>query len=106
LLSPKSIEYVKSVAARFGASKVLLFGSCLELSEEEANDIDLVVYGLDPLAHWDMMKEMVWPDALGEKRVDLIRAENEEPIMAYAEDGVPIYERDKETATVFGNNSI
>jgi predicted nucleotidyltransferase len=96
LLNPDSIEYIKSAAERFGASKILLFGSCLELSEEEANDIDLAVYGLDPLAHWNMMKEMAWPDALGGKRVDLIRAENEEPIMVYAEGGVPIYERDKE----------
>jgi predicted nucleotidyltransferase len=96
LLNPESIEYIKSIAERFGASKILLFGSCLKLSEEEAKDIDLLVYGLDPLAHWDMMKEVAWPEALGGKRVDLIRAENEESIMVYAEGGVPLYERDKE----------
>ena len=31
------------------------------MPEEEANDIALVVYGLDPIAHWDMRAEMAWP---------------------------------------------
>jgi predicted nucleotidyltransferase len=38
--------YVRAVAERHGAKKVLLFGSCFEEPEEEANDIDLAVYGL------------------------------------------------------------
>ena len=96
MLKPQSIEFIKSMAERFGAEKVLLFGSCLEMPEEEANDIDLVVYGLDPLAHWDMRAEMAWPAELGGKPVDLIRAENQEPIMVFASKGVPIYERELE----------
>ena len=92
MLKPQSIEYIKSIAERFGADKILLFGSCLEMPEEEANDIDLVVYGLDPLAHWDMMAEMALPEELRGKPVDLVRAENGEPIMVFASKGVPIYE--------------
>ena len=93
MLRPESIEYIRSMAERFGAEKVLLFGSCLEVPEEEANDIDLVVYGLDSLAHWDMRVEMAWPEELNGKRVDLIRAESDQPIMVFASKGVPIYER-------------
>ena len=50
MLRTESIEYIRSMAERFGATKVLLFGSCLKVPEEEAGDIDLVVYGLDYLA--------------------------------------------------------
>ena len=96
MLKPQSIAYIKSTAERFGAEKILLFGSCLEMPEEEANDIDLVVYGLDPITHWDMMAEMSWPAELGGKQVDLVRAENQEPIMVFASKGVPIYEREPE----------
>ena len=96
MLKPQSIEYIKSIAERFGAEKILLFGSCLEMPEEEANDIDLVVYGLDPLAHWGMRAEMAWPDELSGKPVDLVRAENQEPIMVFASKGVPIYVRELE----------
>ena len=96
MLRPESIKYIRSMAERFGAEKVLLFGSCLRVPEEEAGDIDLVVYGLDPLAHWDMMAEMTWPDELNGKWVDLIRAENNDPVMVFASDGVPIYEREPE----------
>jgi predicted nucleotidyltransferase len=94
MLKPDSINYIKSVAERFGAQKILLFGSCLNQPEEEANDIDLVVYGLNPLEHWKMMGEMAWADELNGKAVDLVRAENKEPIMIFASEGVPIYERE------------
>ena len=39
---------------------------------------------------------MAWPDELGGKPVDLIRAENQDPIMVFASKGVPIYEREPE----------
>ena len=93
MLRPESIAYIRSVAERFGAEKVFLFGSCLKVPEEEANDIDLVVYGLEPIAHWDMIAEMAWPDELNGKLVDIIRAEDNQPIMIFASEGIPIYER-------------
>ena len=96
MLKPKSIEYIRSMAERFGAEKILLFGSCLKVAEEEAGDIDLVVYGLDSSAIWDMRFEMAWPDELNGKWVDLIRAENNEPVMVFASEGVPVYEREPE----------
>jgi len=100
MLRPESIAYIKEIAERYGAEKVLLFGSCLAVPEEEANDIDLVVYGLDPLAHWDMRAEMSWPDELNGKWVDLIRAESNAPVMIFASEGVPIYEREIETVSL------
>jgi predicted nucleotidyltransferase len=96
MLKPQSIEYIKSVAERFGAEKVLLFGSCLDFPEEEANDIDLVVYGLSHNDLWDMRAEMLWPEELGGKAVDIVRAESQGPIMVFASKGVPIYEREPE----------
>jgi len=96
MLRSESIACIKSMAKQFGAEKVLLFGSCLEGPEEEANDIDIVVYGLNPVAHWKMMVEMAWQDELSGKRVDLIRAEDNLPIMVFASEGIPIYEREPE----------
>jgi predicted nucleotidyltransferase len=93
VLNPESIAYIKAIAKRFGAEKVLLFGSCLEKTQNEANDIDLIVYGLDAFRHWDMACEMMWAPELDKKPVDLVRAEDDLPIVVYAEKGVPIYER-------------
>ena len=38
------ISNIKSMPECFGAEKILLLGSYLEMPEEEANDTDLVVY--------------------------------------------------------------
>ena len=102
MLRPESISCIRAMAEGVGAEKILLFGSCLEVPEEEANDIDLVVYGLDPVAHWKMVAEIVWASELNGKWVDLIRAEDNLPIMIFASEGVPIYERQpgRETETV------
>ena len=59
MLKPESIAFIKEVAERFGAEKILLFGSCLQKTQEEANDIDLLVYGLDVFKHWDMAREIM-----------------------------------------------
>ena len=40
------------------------------------------------------MAEMAWPDELNGKRVDIIRAEDDLPIMVFASEGMPIYERE------------
>jgi predicted nucleotidyltransferase len=93
VLKPESIAYIKATAERFGAEKILLFGSCLEKTQDEANDIDLLVYGLDAFRHWNMMREIMWAPELDKKPVDLVRAEDDLPIVVYAEKGVPIYER-------------
>ena len=96
MLKPESIEYIRAMAERFGAEKIILFGSCLKVPEEEANDIDLVVYGLDSYTYWKMAENMAWPDELNGKWVDLIRAEYDQPVMVFASKGVPIYEREPE----------
>ena len=93
MLKPESLAYIKEVAERFGAEKIILFGSCLEKTQEEANDIDLLVYGLDVFQHWDMAREIMWVPELDNKSVDLVRAEDDLRVMVYAEKGVPIYEQ-------------
>ena len=96
MLKPESIAYIKQVAERFGAERILLFGSCVQKTQEEANDIDLLVYGLDAFQHSDMAREIMWVPELDNKPVDLVRAEDDPAIIVYAEKGVPVYERTAE----------
>jgi predicted nucleotidyltransferase len=98
MLRPKSIEYIRTVAKRYGAEKVLLFGSCLEKPEEEANDIDLAVYGLPPGEWLHMLNDLMWADELNGKSVDLVSAESQAPVLIYAREGKVIYEREPQLA--------
>jgi predicted nucleotidyltransferase len=43
LLSEKSLEFIRGAAMKFGASKVILFGSCKENTEWEAGDIGIAL---------------------------------------------------------------
>ena len=81
---------VFSVLRLIPANKVFIFCTSFRLNKP------LVVYGLDASTIWDMRFEMAWPDELNGKWVDLIRAENNEPVMVFASEGVPIYEREPE----------
>ena len=46
MLNDTSLAFIRSVAEEYGAARILLFGSCLTGSEDEAKDIDLAVEGL------------------------------------------------------------
>jgi predicted nucleotidyltransferase len=94
----ESIEYIRAVAERYGAKKVLLFGSCFEKPEEEANDIDLAVYGLPPGEWLHMLNDLMWADELNGKSVDLISAESQAPVLVYAREGEVIYEQESQIA--------
>jgi predicted nucleotidyltransferase len=94
MLKQSSLDFIQLTAERFGAARILLFGSCLRKSEDEAGDIDLAVYGLSYKNYELMANELLWAPELNSKNVDLIRAESFLPIMVIAEhEGVPIYER-------------
>ena len=43
MLYDTSLEFIKTTAEEYGASRVLLFGSCLTMPEGEAGDIDLAI---------------------------------------------------------------
>jgi hypothetical protein len=54
--------------SRYGAGiwgrRVLLFGSCLNIPEEEGNDIDLAVAGLLRCDYRKFGSELLWTDEL------------------------------------------
>ncbi len=56
-LKPEHLDQAVSIARRYGADRVLLFGSALE-SPETARDIDLAVGGVDGWEFFGMAAEM------------------------------------------------
>ncbi|MGI6783580.1 MAG: nucleotidyltransferase family protein [Aminivibrio sp.] len=96
MLSRDSVEHIIRVAKKYGAARVILFGSCLRLPEAHAGDIDLAVEGLAPGQFMEMWNDLTWSEELGMKNVDLIRAEDCLPVMVIARaEGVVIFERDR-----------
>lgn len=76
MLSEASLEFIRKTAEEYGASRVLLFGSCLNVREEEAGDIDLAVEGLSPRDYDNFWSRLLWADELNGKTVDVIRIED------------------------------
>jgi predicted nucleotidyltransferase len=76
MLREESLSFIRAVAGEYGASRVLLFGSCLTGSEEEAHDIDLAVEGLSRSDCWDFWGRLLWADELDGKSVDVVRIED------------------------------
>lgn len=92
MLRETSLEFIRAVAEEYGASRVLLFGSCLEVPEEEAGDIDLAVEGLSDSDYDKFWDRLLWADELNGKPVDVVRIEGESflvPIILHR--GVEIY---------------
>lgn len=101
MLRDTSLEFIRAVAEEYGASRVLLFGSCLDVPEEEAGDIDLAVEGLSDSDYDKFWDRLLWADELKGKPVDVIRIEGGSflvPIILHR--GVEIYvaETSKEVA--------
>ncbi len=62
------------LATRFGVARVVLFGSHARGSADENSDIDLLVWGLDPLRQFAAIAELErW---FGGPAVDLVRVED------------------------------
>lgn len=76
MLRESSLEFIRDTAGEYGASRVLLFGSCLNMPEEEAGDIDLAVEGLSRGDYQDFWERLLWADELDGKSVDVIRIED------------------------------
>ncbi len=92
MLRDASLEFIRATAEEFGAKRVLLFGSCLAVPEEEAGDIDLAVEGLSSGDYQDFWDRLLWADELNGKTVDVIRIEDRGflvPIILY--EGMEIY---------------
>ena len=75
MLHDASLAFIRTTAEEFGASRVLLFGSCLTVPEEEAGDIDLAVEGLSDDDYDKFWDRLLWADELNGKSVDVVRIE-------------------------------
>jgi predicted nucleotidyltransferase len=93
LLRAESLSFIRKTAGEFGAKRVLLFGSALGAPEDEANDIDLAVEGLDSLAAYNFMMKLFEAPELNEKPVDVVRLEaaNVPILPIILDEGVEIY---------------
>ena len=76
MLRDGSLEFIRATAEEYGASRVLLFGSCLNVPEDEAGDIDLAVEGLSSGDYQDFWNRLLWADELNAKTVDVLRIED------------------------------
>ena len=76
MLYDTSLDFIKTAAEKYGASRVLLFGSCLTAPEGEAGDIDLAVEGLSSDDYHGFWDHLLWADELNGKTVDVIRIED------------------------------
>ena len=54
----KEIRVVSQIIQKFGASRIILFGSCAYRSIEEAHDIDILCYGVDSHRWLEMCNEV------------------------------------------------
>jgi predicted nucleotidyltransferase len=92
MLTEKTIDILREKAERYHVKKLLLFGSCLEKPEAEANDIDLVVEGIDDDKFLTFYSELLFDDEIN-KSIDLIDMADDIPIMPLIlENNVVIYE--------------
>jgi predicted nucleotidyltransferase len=92
MLNNSSLDFIKATAEKYGASRVLLFGSCLTMSENEAGDIDLAVEGLSSDDYHNFWDHLLWADELNGKTVDAIRIEdNSFLVPIILDEGVEIY---------------
>ena len=94
-LKPETQEILIESARKYKVKSLWLFGSSLILGEEEAEDIDLGVEGIDRGRAWDMYSELF--DVIYElcrKPLDFV--EMDEPLSivhVIRSEGMKIYER-------------
>jgi predicted nucleotidyltransferase len=92
MLTKNSLEFIRETAARFGAGRVFLFGSCVERTEQNAGDIDIAVEGLSKNDYWAFWRYLLWADALGGKAVDVVRVEDDSFLVPLIlDEGMEIY---------------
>lgn len=75
----KHIDMAVNLAMKFGATKLLLFGSALE-NPAEANDIDLAVAGVDGLEFFILAGEI---ELMTKIPIDLIPLDGDSDFLSY-----------------------
>jgi predicted nucleotidyltransferase len=76
MLEDDRLRFIRMVSEKFGAKRVILFGSCLNNPEQAAGDIDIAVEGLSKSDYWDFWRRLLWAEELGGKAVDVVRVED------------------------------
>jgi predicted nucleotidyltransferase len=94
-LKPETQEILIKSAKKYEVKSLWLFGSSLIVGEEDAEDIDLGVEGIDRGRAWDMYSELF--DVIYERcRKPLDFVEMDEPLSivhVIRSEGMKIYER-------------
>jgi len=94
-LRPETQEILIESAKKYGVKSLWLFGSLLIVGEEDAEDIDLGVEGIDRSKAWDMYSELF--DVIHEHcRKPLDFVEMDEPLSivhVIRSEGIKLYER-------------
>jgi predicted nucleotidyltransferase len=91
-LKPETLGFIKKTAKEMGATKVVLFGSCLQKDESDAGDIDL---GIEGLSREDVfiLRRRLYSAPEIHNDVDVVRMEDRDWIVPLIElDGISIYE--------------
>jgi predicted nucleotidyltransferase len=76
MLEDDRLSFIRMVSQKFKAKRVILFGSCLNNSEQTAGDIDIAVEGLSKSDYWDFWRRLLWAEELGGKAIDVVRVED------------------------------
>jgi predicted nucleotidyltransferase len=77
MLKDDKLSFIRMVSRKFGAKRVILFGSCLNNPEQAAGDIDIAVEGLSKSDYWDFWRRLLWAEELDGKAVDVVRVEDD-----------------------------
>ena len=92
MLTEKTINILKEKAQAYNVKRLLLFGSCLHVPEDEANDIDLAVEGIDDDRFFTFHSDLMFDKDI-RKSIDLIDLSGNATIMpVILETGLVIYE--------------
>jgi predicted nucleotidyltransferase len=88
MISPEDESAVAELAARYGATRVLLFGSSAD-PDREAKDIDLAVEGVAPADFFAFYGELLFSLS---KPVDLIDLSTDSKFVRLVrKEGIPVY---------------
>ena len=91
-LKPATLGFIKKTAKEMGATKVVLFGSCLQKDENDAGDIDI---GIEGLSRDDVLilRHRLYSAPEMHSDIDVVRMEDRDWIVPLIElDGISIYE--------------
>ena len=95
MLRQETLKYLRKMCAEYGVKKMILYGSCLHKPEEEANDIDLAIDGIEEFTTLGFAGKLLRAKEL-DKPVDVINLSSKNLFNSVREiildEGMIIYE--------------